>query len=60
MKNISYEKALEELQQIVQQLEENAVSIDDITEKTKRAAELIRFCKEQLRAAEDAVERMLE
>jgi len=46
---ISYESALSELQELVTDLQGEAVSIDDLSSKAKRAAELIQFCREKLR-----------
>ena len=46
---ISYEAALEELQQLVTELQGEAVSIDELSSKAKRAAELIKLCREKLR-----------
>jgi len=46
---ISYESALAELQQLVTELQGEAVSINDLSTKAKRAAELIKYCREQLR-----------
>ncbi len=46
---ISYESALSELQELVTDLQGEAVSIDDLSQKAKRAAELIKFCREKLR-----------
>lgn len=48
-KKISYESALAELQELVTELQGEAVSIDDLSAKAKRAAELIKHCREQLR-----------
>ena len=48
----SYEKAMQELQEIVDQLQEETIGIDDLSEKVKRASELIRFCKEKLRSTD--------
>ncbi len=48
----SYEKAMQELQGIVDQLQEETIGIDDLSEKVKRAAELIQFCKEKLRSTD--------
>jgi exodeoxyribonuclease VII small subunit len=50
-----YEIAYAELQQIVQDLQEERVGIDELAEKIARAGELIRFCRERLRTAEDEV-----
>jgi len=46
---ISYESALAELQELVTELQGDAVSIDGLSAKAKRAAELIQFCREKLR-----------
>ena len=51
----SYESAMQELQEIVDQLQEEAVSVDDLSEKVKRAAELIQFCKGKLRFTETEI-----
>ncbi len=51
-KSESYEKAMAELQEIIQALQEEAVNIDELSTKVKRAAELIKFCKQKLRATE--------
>jgi len=48
----SYESAFAELQQIVRDLQDESVSIDELTAKIARAAELIRFCREKLRLTE--------
>ena len=58
--NPSYEEALQELQQIVAQLQEDAVSVDELSEKVKRAAELIAYCREKLRTTEENLEGLFE
>ncbi len=55
MENLTYEKALEELQQIVSALESGAITIDELADKTARAATLIQFCREKLRQTETQV-----
>ena len=52
---LNYQKALTELQHIVSQLEEDEVSIDELSEKINRAAELVKFCQSKLREAEKKV-----
>jgi exodeoxyribonuclease VII small subunit len=49
---MTYEAAYAELQQIVSALQNDSVSIDDLSEKVKRAAELVAFCQEKLRTIE--------
>ncbi|MCB0580374.1 MAG: exodeoxyribonuclease VII small subunit [Phaeodactylibacter sp.] len=57
---LSYEEALEELQQIVVQLQEDAASVDELSEKVQRAAELIAYCREKLRTTEENLEGLFE
>lgn len=58
-KLLTYQTAMQELQSIVSQIQEEAVGIDQLNEKVKRASELIRFCREKLRSTEQEVEEML-
>lgn len=51
----TYESAYAELQQILQELQNDAVSMDDLTTKIARANQLIRFCRERLRMTEEEV-----
>lgn len=48
----SYESALQELQTILQQLQEGNIGMDELAERARRAAELIRLCRERLRNLE--------
>ncbi len=57
---LTYESALLELQGIVTQLQEEAVGMDDLSEKVSRAAELLAFCREKLRETEEKVEGLFE
>ncbi len=56
---INYEKAMEELQQIVAQLQEDKLTVDELSEKVKRAAELIAQCRKKLRQTEEELEGLL-
>lgn len=56
---LSYESAVAELQEIITRLQEETTGMDDLAGKVKRAAELIRFCREKLRATEEEVEQLL-
>lgn len=59
-KALTYQSATEELQTIVAQLEDNAIGIDALAEKVKRAAELVQFCQEKLRATEKEMDNLFE
>lgn len=56
----SYDKAFEELQQLVEELNSENVSIDKLSTKIKKANELIQFCKTKLRSVEDELSSMEE
>ena len=56
---ITYSKAAEELEAIVKEIEEENIAVDTLSEKVKRAARLIRFCRSKLKGTEMEVERVL-
>ncbi|MBI1224080.1 MAG: exodeoxyribonuclease VII small subunit [Bacteroidetes bacterium] len=52
---MTYESALHELQELVSNLQESTISMDDLSEKVSRAAELLDFCRAKLRETEEKV-----
>ena len=53
----SYETAYAELQAIISEVESGVLSLDDLTLKLRKAAELLSFCRTRLRqVAEDIAE----
>lgn len=56
---ISYTEAFHELQTIVNEMEAGEISVDQVAEKVKRAAILIRICKEKLSSTESDVNQIL-
>ena len=57
-KNITYDTAIAEIQQILAEIESNA-DIDTLGAKIKRAAELIALCKDRLTKADAELEKLL-
>ncbi|UBM62877.1 exodeoxyribonuclease VII small subunit [Candidatus Sulfidibacterium hydrothermale] len=55
MKKLNYSQALEELEEIVSEIENENISVDELSGKVKRAAELIRICKAVLHQTENEV-----
>lgn len=58
-KQVSYDKAFEELQQIISEMESGEISVDLLSEKVKRAAVLIQLCKNKLTSTENDVQQIL-
>lgn len=58
-KKTDYTAAFAELQQIVSEIEEGEISVDELSEKVKRAAELIKICKAKLTSTTEEVNRIL-
>jgi exodeoxyribonuclease VII small subunit len=54
-----YTQAFEELLAIVAEIEDGAISVDKLSEKVKRAAVLIKICKNKLTATEGDVQKIL-
>jgi exodeoxyribonuclease VII small subunit len=55
----NYTEAFEELQHIVSEIEDGTISVDELSEKVKRATELIRICKNKLTSTEENVNAIL-
>jgi exodeoxyribonuclease VII small subunit len=52
---LSFEKALAELEKIVQRMESGELSLEQALETHKRGLELARFCQQRLEAAQQQV-----
>jgi exodeoxyribonuclease VII small subunit len=55
----TYTEAFDELQRIVSEIEQGEISVDELSEKVKRAAFLIKICKQKLTSTEEDVDRIL-
>jgi exodeoxyribonuclease VII small subunit len=49
---MTFDKAYAEIEEIVGQIENEAIPLDQLAEKVKKAKELIAFCNEKLRNIE--------
>ncbi len=58
-KKNNYADAFEELKVIVSEIEEGEISVDQLSEKVKRASELIKICKAKLTSTEEDVNKIL-
>lgn len=57
--NIGYAEAVAELEEILQELESDAVDVDRLAEQVRRAADLIELCRGRLTDAQVEVTRIV-
>ncbi|MFH1119019.1 MAG: exodeoxyribonuclease VII small subunit [Bacteroidota bacterium] len=58
-KTITYAEAIVELETIVSEIENASIGVDELSEKVKRAAELIKICRSRLTSTEKEVNSIL-
>lgn len=59
-KPISYAEAISEIEEIVNKIENQELDVDELTEKVKRASQLIKICKNKLYKTEEEVQHILD
>lgn len=57
---LTYTKAKQELEQIVKAIESGNLDVDALTDKVKRASDLITFCKEKLTETDSELQKLLD
>lgn len=60
MEKVSYSEAKKELTEIVSAIETGELDVDALTEKVKRASELILFCREKLTHTDQELQKILD
>ncbi len=60
MENLTYSLAKNELEEIVSAMESGELDVDALTEKVKRASQLITFCKEKLTKTDAELQKILD
>lgn len=58
-KKLGYNEAITEIEEILEQMENDEMDVDDLSEKVKRVSFLIRTCREKLLQTEAEVEKIL-
>ncbi|MBI9068979.1 MAG: exodeoxyribonuclease VII small subunit [Salinivirgaceae bacterium] len=56
----SYDKAIVEIESIIEEIELEGLSVDELSEKVKKASELIKRCKQKLTDTRTEVDNLLE
>jgi exodeoxyribonuclease VII small subunit len=59
IKKTTYQEALVEIEEILVRIESNELDIDELAEKVKRVAFLLKLCKDKLQKTHEEVERIL-
>jgi exodeoxyribonuclease VII small subunit len=59
-KKLTYESAIAEIHQIIEQIENDEVNVDQLSEKLNRAKELFDFCQKMLKQTKDNVDNLLD
>lgn len=60
MENIPYDQAAKELEEILESLKNNEVSIDELESKVDRAAKLAKLCALKLKTTEEKIQGIID
>lgn len=60
MPEMKYAKALDKLETIIQQIEDEDIDVDELSAKVKEAVGLVRLCKNKIEKAEMNVNAVVE
>ncbi len=58
-KNISYNEAMIEIEEILEKIENEELDVDELAEKVKRVSTLLKVCKDKLHKTNEQVEQVL-
>ncbi|MBD9259839.1 MAG: exodeoxyribonuclease VII small subunit [Prevotella sp.] len=56
---MKYEKAVSELEEIVDKMERDELDIDQLSEQLKRAKVLVKLCKDKLSKTDEEIKKLL-
>lgn len=58
-KEMNYEEAVQQLENIVQRMENDELDIDELTTELKKAQQLIKMCKAKLTKVDEDIKKIL-
>jgi exodeoxyribonuclease VII small subunit len=58
-KAVKYKEAIDELNEILLELESESIDVDEVSQKVKRAVELITLCREKIDKTEMEVRKIV-
>lgn len=56
----TFNKAVEELENILEEIESGEMDVDELTGKVKRASELLKLCQSKLRDTEKEIDSIID
>lgn len=59
MKEVNYEEAVHQLENIVEKMERGELDVDSMVSQLKRAQELVKLCKKKLKHTDDGIQKLL-
>ena len=59
MKEVNYEEAVHQLENIVEKMERGDLDVDSMVSQLKRAQELVKLCKKKLKHTDDEIQKLL-
>lgn len=59
MKEINYEEAVRQLEEIVSKMENDELDIDEMSQQLKTAQKLIKLCKDKLTKTDEEIKKIL-
>lgn len=58
-KKVSYNEAMNEIEEILEKIENDELDVDELAEKVKRVSILLKTCKDKLTKTNEQVEQIL-
>ncbi len=58
-KGLSYKEAIQEIEEILLQIENDEPDVDQLSDKVKRLSTLVTYCREKLHNTEEEIEKIL-
>ncbi len=59
-KDLTYNEAITEIEEILQTIESGDLDVDELTDKVKRVAYLLETCKKKLRTTESEIQKVMD
>ena len=58
--NISYTEAIKQIEEILKKIESEELDVDELSDKVKKAADLLKLCKSKLHDTEEEIQKILD